>query len=214
MAEVKRKAPLEIGVKGTHLAFIENDGEDTATYEADVITTPNIKSLKIAVDGEATKVTASNGVYDVIAAPASVAVTYNVLALDTETQARILGRKFEEVGEYIVSAISEDGRPEAFWFATEVPNSDGTTVFLSFPKLKSSKELEEEYKDMGSGFEEPSKEYEFESMTTGKNTEYYITTSPIKKEHADKLRETWYKTPVQNLADAKVLIEAAIATTP
>lgn len=214
MAQVKRKAPLEVGVKDTHIAFIENDGDDKATYAEDVITTPNIKSLKIAVAGEATKVTASNGVYDVIAAPASVAVTYNVLALDTETQARILGRKFDKVGDYIVSAISEDGRPEAFGFTTEVPNSDGTTVFLSLPKLKSSKELEEEYKDMGSGFEEPIKEYEFESMTTGSNTEYYITTSPIKKEHTDKMREKWHAAPPQNVAEAKALVEVAIAATP
>jgi len=211
MTIVTKKDALAVGIKDSHITFIKREDDVRATYENETIKTPNIKELKITKEGESQKITASNTIYDVVAATGNVAVTYNVLTLDAVTQSRILGRKYENVGEYSVHAIAEDGRPEAFGFTTEAPNNDGSVVFLAFPKLKASKEIEDTYKDMGSGVEETSKEFLFESLTTGSNTEYYIHTSPIKKEHVEAMRAAWHANPVQSIAEAKKLVETTVA---
>lgn len=209
MGLVGQKESLNVGVKNSYFTFVATETPETLTYETETYYSPNIKNITITPEGEGQVVTGSNTVYEVVWGSKSITVAIDMLAVEQETQAKLLGREFlTGANGYGVSSLTENGRPMKTAFTTEMPNNDGTTIFACFPVIQAMKEIEVSVAEMGGGYSESSQTYEFKGMTAPMQEALSITSTPVKAEHVEALRLTWHQTPPQTPEDALALLEA------
>ncbi|TLG72049.1 hypothetical protein [Culicoidibacter larvae] len=205
----EKKQSVITGLLDSYITFIKDREASPVEYENETIQSPNLKSYKQTITNESTKITASNKVYDVVPGNNELEVALSTIATPPKVQARILGRKFEEIGEVgYVAAVGEQANPEAFALTTELPMRSGGSTFICYPHLLMAKELEKEHKEMGSGYEENPDEYTFTAMSASKDGEPCIF-AEVNKDNVDLVRAQWHSNPPRDHAEAKLLIETA-----
>ena len=205
----KSKQALIKGIKNAHITLITKDDMEGVIYDSETHESPVIKEIKMAVSSESVDIEASNSLYDSFQGAKAAEIGITLLALPTKVKAAILGRKYEEANGIPIIGISEDGRPQAFAFTTELPATDGGTVFICFPKLKATKELETTLKSMYKQFEELPDEYACKSIPIG-DGDLFVMTDVVAEEDAVKIREKWHTEPPQTFEKMKELVKSII----